>query len=336
MTNYSRRTVLKFAAAGAASSLFAPSMLMAQGNSWPERPLSMVVPFATGGYNDRLARAFTPFLQEELGQPISIANRPGAGTMLGNSFFLQQPNDGYTLQCNSVAPYIPLTILLQDAQYKAEDFQMINLPSRDFTLAASPADTDLESFEEVISRLREDPHSLSLGVQPASADYLNLVLVMTAAGIDVSELRLVTYDGGGPARNAAAGGHVDVSFVGGEGFLPLLDRIKPMMVFANDRVDEYPDTITSGELSETIGEEIESVEGSQRGWVVSTAFKNEHPDRYEILVDAIERTSKNPECIETLENQQLATTWYGPEQSQADYLANFESIERHIDLLREV
>ncbi|MCE8030431.1 tripartite tricarboxylate transporter substrate binding protein [Halomonas daqingensis] len=335
MTNFSRRSVLKFAAAGAASTLFAPSMLMAQGNTWPTRPLSMVVPFATGGYNDRLARAFIPFLQEELGQPFSVANRPGAGTMLGNTFFLQQPQDGYTVMCNSVAPYIPLTILLQDAPYSVRDFQMINLPSRDFTLAAAPADSDLESFEEAISRLRENPRSLSLGVQPNSADYLNLVLTMNAAGIDTSQLRLVTYDGGGPARNAAAGGHVDISFVGGEGFLPLLDRIKPLMVFSNNRVDAYPDTMSSGELAEAIGEEVESVEGSQRGWVVSTAFMNEHPDRYEILVDAVERASKNPECIATLEAQQLATTWYGPEQSQADFLANYESLERHIDLLRE-
>ncbi|PAU77454.1 Bug family tripartite tricarboxylate transporter substrate binding protein [Halomonas salipaludis] len=335
MTNYSRRTVLKFAAAGAASTVLTPTMLMAQGNGWPERPLNMVVPFATGGYNDRLARAFIPFLQEELGQPLSVANRPGAGTQLGNTYFLQQPNDGYTLKCNSVAPYIPLTILLQDAPYSAEDFQMINLPSRDFTLAAAPGDTDLESMEEVISRLRQDPRSLSLGVQPASADYLNLMLMLDAAGIDSSEIRLVTYDGGGPARNAAAGGHVDVAFVGGEGFLPLIDRIKPLMAFSDNRVDVYPDTMSSGELSESIGEEVESVEGSQRGWVVSKAFVDEHPDRYEILVDAIERATKNPECIEALEEQQLATTWYGPEQSQEDYLANFESLERHIDLLRE-
>lgn len=335
MTNYSRRSVLKFAAAGAASAVFAPSMLLAQGNGWPERPLNMVVPFATGGYNDRLARAFIPFLQEALGQPLSVVNRGGAGTMIGNTYFLQQPQDGYTIQCNSVAPYIPLTILLQDASYSVDDFQMLNLPSRDFTLAAAPADSDLESIEEAISRLREDPRSLSLGVQPNSADYINLVLMLTAAGVDVSAVRMVTYDGGGPARNAAAGGHVDISFVGGEGFLPLIDRIKPLMVFANNQVDEFPGTMSSGELSETIGEEIEAVEGSQRGWVVSTRFKNEHPDRYEILLDAVERASKNPECIESLQNQQLATTWYGPEQSQADYLANFESIERHIDLLRD-
>lgn len=336
MTIYSRRTILKFAAAGAASTVLAPSMLMAQSSNWPERPLSMVVPFSTGGYNDRLARAFTPFLQQELGQPISILNRGGAGTLIGNTYFLQQPQDGYTIMCNSVAPYLPLTILLQDPSYNIHDFQMLNLPSRDFTLAAAPSDTDLESMEDVISRLRENPGSLSLGVQPNSADYINLVLMLTAAGIDASAVRMVTYDGGGPARNAAAGGHVDIAFVGGEGFLPLRERIKPLMVFANDRVDAFPDTLSAGEFSEVIDEEVETVEGSQRGWVVSTRFKNEQPERYEILLDAVERASKNPECIQTLENQQLATTWYGPEQSQADYLANFESLERHIDLLRDV
>lgn len=335
MKTCSRRTILKFAAAGAASTLFSPTRLLAQSQDWPTRPINMVVPFATGGYNDRLARAFTPFLQEALGQPLSVINRAGAGTQLGNTYFLQQPDDGYSMQCNSVAPYIPLTILLQNAPYSADDFRMINLPSRDFTLAATSSESDIESMEDVISRLKEDPQSLSIGVQPASADYLNLRLMLNAAGINSDSLRMVTYDGGGPARNAAAGSQVDVSFVGGEGFLPLRERIKPLMVFSNERVEAYPNTPSSNEITEMLGEEIDTVEGSQRGWVVSRDFVEQHPDRYEILVDAVERATKNPDCIEALKNQQLATTWYGPERSQEDFTANFASIERHIELLRD-
>ena len=52
------------------------------------------MPFATGGYNDRYARAVAPFLQKHFGQPVVVQNRPGGGTMLGNMYDLQQPDDG--------------------------------------------------------------------------------------------------------------------------------------------------------------------------------------------------------------------------------------------------
>ena len=87
-------------------------------------------------------------------------------------------------------------------------------------------------MQDLIDRLKADPSSVSVGVQPASADYANLILTLRAAGIDPSAVRIVTYDGGGPARNATAGGQVDVGFVGAEGFLPLKDKIKPLAMYA--------------------------------------------------------------------------------------------------------
>ncbi len=132
-------------------------------------------------------------------------------------------------------------MLLQNAPYKFEDFSMINLPSRDYTLAATSSDSALKSYKEVVDKLKADPSSVSIGVQPASADYANMVLAMQAAGIDVSKLRIVTYDGGGPARNATAGAQVDVGFVGAEGFLPLKSKIRPLAMFAAEKVEWYPE-----------------------------------------------------------------------------------------------
>ena len=88
-----RRAALKLVSASLAAAVVAPAVATAQ-EDFPSRPITMVVPFDTGGYNDRLARAFAPFLQEELGQPITIINRGGAGAMLGHMYFLQQEADG--------------------------------------------------------------------------------------------------------------------------------------------------------------------------------------------------------------------------------------------------
>lgn len=325
-----RRGALRLGGATLAISLAMSSIAMAQ-DDYPSRPINVIVPFATGGYNDRLARAFAPYLQEELGQPVVIVNQEGAGTQLGNTYALQQPLDGYTIMLTSPSPYIPLTVLLQDAPYEIDDFTMINLPSRDYTLAATSADSEIESFEQALEMLKEDPSSLSIGVQPASADYANMMLTMQAAGIDPSQLRIVTYDGGGPNRNAVAGAQVDLGFVGAEGFLPLKDRIKPLAIYAEEAPEWWPDAPVIADA----GVEQDFVEGSQRGWVVPTALKEEQPEIYAKLLDAIERASKNPEAIEALETQELSTTWYGPDASQAAYLENAAKIEEHVDLLRE-
>lgn len=325
-----RRRLLQLTSGGIAAASFGmPSVLRAQ-DKFPSRPINIVVPFATGGYNDRLARAFSPFLQAELGQPLVIVNQPGGGAQLGHTYALQQPNDGYTILCTSAAPYIPLNILLQNAPYKAEDFYMINLPSRDYTMAATSADSEIKDMQQVIARLKEDPASLSLGVQPASADYANLILTLRSAGIPTEGLRLVTYDGGGPTRNATAGGQVDVGFVGGEGFLPLKDKIRPLALYAAEAPDWWPDAPTLA----SAGIQTDFVEGSQRGWVVATKLKTEQPEIYATIEQAVERASKNPEAIEALKKQELSTTWYGPEASNEAFLANFKAMSEVVDLLR--
>ncbi|WP_029352200.1 tripartite tricarboxylate transporter substrate binding protein [Bosea sp. 117] len=331
MTHITRRDAFKLTAGGlaAASGLVAMPAIVRAAN-YPTRPINVVVPFATGGYNDRLSRAFAPYLDKAFGQPTVIVNKPGAGTQLGNTYALQAPNDGYTILCTSASPYIPLTVLLQNAPYKIEDFYMINLPSRDYTLAATSADSPLKSFKEVLDKLKADPSSLSIGVQPASADYANMVLVMQAAEIDPKKLRIVTYDGGGPARNATAGAQVDVGFVGAEGFLPLKTKIKPLAMFSDQPVEWYPEA----PLASASGVKSDYVEGSQRGWAITAKLKKEQPEIAKTIEAAVEKASKDAKAIEALKLQDLATTWYGPEASNKAYLANAAKMAKYVDLLK--
>jgi putative tricarboxylic transport membrane protein len=327
--DYSRRDALKLSALGgvaaAAGMLATPAVVRAQ--AFPSRPINVVVPFATGGYNDRLARASLPFLQETIGQPLIVVNRPGAGSLLGHTYFLQQADDGHTIACTSAAPFIPLNILVRKAPFKAEDFHMINLPSSDYTLLASAAGGKVKSAEEAIAQLKKDPKSLSIGVQPSSADYVNLMLLMDAHKIDRKALRLVTYDGGGPARNATAGGVVDIGLVGGEGFLPLREQVRPLVIFDSESRDDWD----GPPVTEVVGEDAEYVAGSQRGWVVHSTFVENHPERYQRLVEALEAATEAAQ--ESLETQQLARTWYGPEDSNEAFRRTAQVMEQHIELL---
>jgi putative tricarboxylic transport membrane protein len=325
-----RRAVLKLAALAGAG-LAAPSIARAE--AFPTRPIKIVVPFAPGGSSDRLSRVAMPFIQKELGQPLDIVYQPGGGTVLGHSYLLNQPADGYTI-ANSAITYIPLTIAQGLAPFKAEDFAMINLPSRDFTMAVTAKDTSIKSFADAIEKLRKDPRSVSLGVQASSVDYVNMILALKAAGIDTTKVRLVTYDGGGPVRNAAAGGQIDVGFAGAEGFINLKDKIRVLAGFWDEPIAEWSDAPLLGKIAADLGIKVDFLPGSLRGWVVSAKLKRERPEIFKTLVDAIERATKDPEAIKASQKQQLGLAWYGPEKSQEMYLNTAKILQEHAYLLK--
>lgn len=322
-----RRTALL----GMASALAAPAIVRAA--DYPERPLNIVVPLAPGGYNDRMARAFLTPLGETLGQPLVVINQAGAGTLLGNTYFQQQPDDGYTLMCTNL-PFIILTILSGQAQYKLDDFQVINIPSRDYSLVASAPSKNIKSMDDVLERIKKDPSSVSIGLQPGSVDYVNAMLTMNKVGIDTSKLRFVTYDGGGAVRNAVLGGDVDIGIVAAEGYLTLKDRIVPLMIYNEERTPDFPDAPSIMEVGKANGVEGEYVDGAQRSWLVKSSMKTSNPDRYETLVNAFQTTTTDPKVVESLKTLEIESEWIGPEKSQQIYQKTFDSLSKYKDLLK--
>lgn len=331
----SKRSLIKrvalacfFAATGSVSSL-----AVAQADTFPSRPISIVVPFATGGQNDRIARAMAPYLQKYLGQPIQIVNKAGAGAQLGHTYFLQQPDDGYTILQTSVN-YIPLNIGLTKAPFKLDDFEMVNLPSNDYTILATSADSKFKSFEEVMASLKKDPKSVSIGVQPASADLMNLTLLLNSFNIDIKNVRVVTFSGGGPARNAVLGGTVDVGLVGAEGFIPIKERIRGLALFDKKRSPDFPNVPSIEELGKKGKFVADYVPGSQRGWVLHSTMKAKNPKQHAALVKAITDASKDPEFIKAAKAQSLPVEWYGPQQSQKMYLNASSILLINLDSIR--
>src|ERR1700759_4710327 len=117
-----RRDIL--AARGAiAAPAFAPARAS---DTWPRRPVTIVVPFDVGGSADRLARGFAQFMPKYLGQPITVVDRAGAGGMIGTTWLLQQPADGYPVMLTPAMPFIPVNILVTKAHYKLDDFTFVN------------------------------------------------------------------------------------------------------------------------------------------------------------------------------------------------------------------
>lgn len=324
-----RRNTLKLMTAGA-SALLARPMIAIAADDYPARPITLINPNPPAGYTDNLGRMISTPLGRVLGKPVTVSNIPGASQMLGLEYFLKQPDDGYFLLVMA-ASFVPVNILLEHASYKTGDFSMINLPARDYTLMATSSDSDLKTVDDVIMALKKNPASLSLGVPRASTDYINLVLLMRAAGIDPAKLRLVTYESGGQVRSAVLGAIVDCGFAGGEGFLPLADQITPLLTFLPKRHEPF-DAPAVPEIN--VGAPFEPVAGSLRGFAVSTRFKDKYPDRYRRVVEAYKTVFADPKVIAALKSQDLASDWYGPEDSQDVYLKTCQQMQDHADLLQ--
>lgn len=292
--------------------------------AWPDKPVTIVVPAAPGGSNDRAARLMARFLSAELGQPVTVVNRPGGGNLLGHLYFQQQPADGYTILRTTAAPYITVNQVMQGARFTIEDFAPINLPEHGYSLIATALDKPFETIEDVITAIREKPGRISVGVQPTSTDMINLSLFLQALGIPIGDVRIVTYDSGGPVRTGIVGGQFDVGVIGTQGTLHLRDQMRPLMIFAANRIEPW-NAPTVVEVARKAGvEPPRFLRGSLQGYLVHTALKTKHPDRWKRLVEAFERISRNPEAIEAHAKQEISLDWIGPDESLKLMMAEHE------------
>jgi len=329
-----RASIKKLAGLSAASMAGGLPLTSVFADDFPNKPITVVVPFATGGFNDRMARAFAPFLQKQLGQPITVLNRGGAGAQLGHTYLLSQPADGYTIAMSSVN-YIATNIGLTNAPFKLEDFEVLNLPSNDYTLLATASGSKWKSAGELLDALKKDVKSVSFGVQPGSADLMNLTLMLQNSGIDAKDVRIVTFTGGGPTRNATIGGTVDAGLVGAEGWVALKPKIRSLLVFSEDKVENFTDVPTILDLSKERKVPSDWVPGSQRGWVVPTALRSAFPARRARLIEALKKAGEDPEWVKLADAQEFPNPWYGPEKSQALYLAGSRMLNKHMALLKK-
>jgi len=180
----------------------------AQAQTYPSRPITLIVPFAAGGSNDLVARVIGKKLGEVWGQPVLIDNRGGAGGLIGSAAVATAPPDGYTLLLVSV------TFTINPAVKKAMPFDTI----RDFTPVAFIARSPLlvtasnklpvKSARELLDLAKSKPGQITYASSgPGSINQIAAELIALSAGV---KLLHVPYKGGAPGLNDLVGGHVDL------------------------------------------------------------------------------------------------------------------------------
>ncbi|MGZ5572011.1 MAG: Bug family tripartite tricarboxylate transporter substrate binding protein [Usitatibacter sp.] len=216
--------------------------------SYPAKPVRIVVPFPAGGTADLLARTLGDQLAAYWGQPVVIENRPGAGSMLATQYVQRAPADGYTLLV--IAPSFVVNPMLQpDAKYDAlKDFAPVTLAvTSPLVLAVNPT-LAARSLAELGDLSRASPGKFSYGtVGPATTQQMLGEILKGDSKIDWV---YVPYPGGAPSVTALLGNHITAVIANYSELSQQLaaGKLRALAVGSAERLDALPDVPTIAEL----------------------------------------------------------------------------------------
>ena len=228
-----------------ASFALVPATSLAQ--PYPNKPIRLIVPFPPGGNVDLSARIVAPELSKELGQPIVIDNKAGAGGTLGLDAVAKSPPDGYTLGVASPVNHLAAPSLYPKLPYDSiKDFTPVGLiASVPMVLVVGPS-SPAKSVQELLALARTRGSMTMASAGSGSGNHIVGELFQDATG---AKFVHVPYKGSAPANNDLAGGHVDLHFDQLSSVLPLVQggRLKPLAVTTAKRSPLMPDVPTLAE-----------------------------------------------------------------------------------------
>jgi tripartite-type tricarboxylate transporter receptor subunit TctC len=214
----------------------------ARADDYPNRPVTLIVPYPPGGGVDTIARLIGQKLSGAFGQQIVIENRPGAGAVIGTRAAAKAASDGYTLVMLATGFTLPANI-----GYEASDFAPIgSISSTPIVVMAHPSGP-VKSLSDLVALAKKEPGKLTIGTPPPpTLNYFAIELMKVMTGIDVT---IVTYKGTGPLTNDLVGGHVPLAFNTTAPALGNIQagKIRPVAVAAPKRSAALPDVPTATE-----------------------------------------------------------------------------------------
>lgn len=233
--------------AGAAMTA-APLALAADGGDYPNKPIKIVVTFPPGGSADALVRLMAPKLSEQLGQPVVVDNRPGAGGNIGLAQVAKADPDGYTLGLGAAGGLSANVSLYAQMPFDpAKDFQPVSMVAFIPFILVAPPSMPAGNLTEVLAMARKAPGSLSVGYGGnGTAMHLSAALLAQMAGVQWNG---VAYKGTGPATTDALGGQLALAVSDMPASLQLIQakRLKPFAVTSTQRLSALPDVPTVAE-----------------------------------------------------------------------------------------
>lgn len=275
----------------AAVALFAwCGVAVAAAADYPSRPIRIIVIFPPGGSTDAMTRAIQPHLERELGQPVVIENRSGAGGLTGTEAIVHAAPDGYTIGLGTLAT-LAVNLSREKMPYDpAADLTPISGFAKSPFLLAAAAGFEPNGVKEVIALAQRKPGALAIGHGGnGTLMHLSARLFTHMAGIDMT---LVPYRGTGPATQDVLAGHIPLAITDPPTAVSLIQskQIKVLAVTTRERFEAMPDVPT---MSESGLPGYDSI-----GWFGFVAPAGTPPEIVTKLNGAIVAALKDPAMVE--------------------------------------
>jgi len=283
------RTACLIAAAAVAS-----AAAQAAPDSYPSRPVTLVVGYAAGGATDIVGRLIAKSLSEELNQTVVVENRSGANSNIGAEYVARAANDGYTLFVSSIANTINRSLYTDMSHDYLVDFEPIGMMASIANVLVVNPKLPIRSVEEYIQYAKDRPGELtcaSSGV--GSSINMSCELFKLQTGTDILH---VPYRGSGPAVADLLGGQVDSMFDNLPSSLPHAQagKLRALATTMDQRVDSLPDvpTFTESGLKDFV----------VQSWFGLSAPKGTPEAVITKLNEALNKSLQSPEVVTAFEN----------------------------------
>ncbi len=224
-------------------------------DKWPSRPITMIVPFPPGGVADTVGRPIAEALSRQLGEPVIIENKAGAGGGVGMAAVSKAKPDGYTiLMTLSSISIIPEAdkILGKEISFRTSQFAPIARFTADPTVLVVKADSPWKNYSEFVAGMKKNPGKYNFG---SSGNYGTMHIPMEMIKLnDQFEMAHIPYTGAGPAIVALLGGQVDAIATGPASIVQQIKagKVRALVHWGEGRLASMPEVPSLKELGEKI------------------------------------------------------------------------------------
>lgn len=234
------------------------------GQTWPTKPVTLVIPFPAGGHTDSIGRLLADHLGKRLGQSVVVENRPGVNGSLGTESVIRAAPDGYTLVMAGIGTLAINPKVNPNVKYDPlRDLVSIALVARSPNVLLASPSFKAESVKDIVAMSKARPKSVNFALTGiGSSGHLAMELLKQAAGIDFNA---IPYKGDAPATTDLLGGQVDLLFVNSVVAIPHVrsGKLRALAVTGPARLPLLPDvpTLVESGLAGTVAESWTSLAG---------------------------------------------------------------------------
>jgi tripartite-type tricarboxylate transporter receptor subunit TctC len=301
------------AAAAVAAAVFAAP---ASAQQYPNKPVRLINPWTPAGPAELLARIVGEKMQQSLGQPFIVENKPGANGTIGATFVAKSAPDGYTILFSHVGPMAISPAVVAKMPYDTlKDFEPITQVASGALVLIARNDLPVTNLKEMVAYGKANQGKLSCGsVGPASTSHLACELFHMLGGVQTIH---VPYKGSAPVVTDMLGGQIAIAFVNIAAVKPQLDakQIRPLAVTTLKRSAVLPDLPA---MAETMpGFEVNS-------WYGMMAPAGTPKEIVNLLQREVSKALKQPDVVEKLKSFGLDPVGNTPEEHAAQLRADLE------------